>query len=66
MIGNYPWIQNPQANNYNGHEQTYGYFEVRAKFQTTSGMASAFWLQSVNIGNPIGDPQNAGVEMDIF
>jgi len=48
-----------------GFEQTYGYFEARVKFNTTSGMWSAFWLQSQTNGVPVGDPATAGVEMDI-
>jgi beta-glucanase (GH16 family) len=47
-------------------EQTYGYFEARARFHTTSGQWGAFWLQSPTIGFPVGDPEHAGVEMDIF
>lgn len=50
----------------NHFEQTYGYFEVRAKFHTTSGQWSAFWLQSPTMGQPVGNPEAAGVEMDIF
>ncbi len=48
-----------------GFEQTYGYFEARMKFNSAPGQWSAFWLQSPTIGNPIGDPATAGVEMDI-
>jgi beta-glucanase (GH16 family) len=47
-------------------EQTYGYFEARVRFHTTSGQWAAFWLQSLSIGNPVGDPEHAGVELDIF
>lgn len=48
-----------------GFEQRYGYFEARMKFNSSPGMWSAFWLQSPSIGNPIGDPATAGVEMDV-
>jgi beta-glucanase (GH16 family) len=54
-----------QASGPAGFEQTYGYFESRMKFDNASGQWSAFWLQSPTIGNPIGDPATAGVEMDI-
>lgn len=46
-------------------EQAYGYFEARIDFDDAPGMWSAFWLQSPTNGNPIGDPANAGVEIDI-
>jgi beta-glucanase (GH16 family) len=48
-----------------GFEQTYGYFEARVKFNSSPGQWSAFWLQSPTLGNPVGDPAAAGVEMDI-
>lgn len=48
-----------------GFEQTYGFYEARMRFNSTSGMWSAFWLQSPTIGTPVGDPATAGVEMDI-
>ncbi|MDX6719143.1 MAG: hypothetical protein QOJ63_1397, partial [Solirubrobacteraceae bacterium] len=48
-----------------GFEQTYGYFEARMKFTSSPGQWSAFWLHSPTFGNPIGDPESAGVEMDI-
>jgi beta-glucanase (GH16 family) len=48
-----------------GFEQTYGYFEARMKFNNAPGQWSAFWLQSPTLGNPLGDPATAGVEMDI-
>lgn len=49
-----------------GFEQTYGYWEARVRFHDSSGTWSAFWLQSDTIGFPQGNPQVAGVEMDIF
>jgi len=48
-----------------GFEQTYGTFEARLRFHTSPGMWSAFWMQSPTIGEPIGAPEEAGVEMDI-
>jgi beta-glucanase (GH16 family) len=48
-----------------GFEQTSGYFEARVKFNSRPGQWSAFWLQSPTLGNPMGDPAAAGVEMDI-
>jgi hypothetical protein len=48
-----------------GFEQRYGYFEARVRFNNAPGQWSAFWLQSPTLGNPIGDPATAGVEMDI-
>jgi beta-glucanase (GH16 family) len=58
MIGSY---RHPAG----GFEQTYGYFEARMKFDNAPGQWSAFWLQSPTLGNPLGDPATAGVEMDI-
>jgi beta-glucanase (GH16 family) len=48
-----------------GFEQTYGYFEARVKFASSPGQWSAFWLQSPTIASPLGDPETAGVEMDV-
>ena len=48
-----------------GFEQTYGYFEARMKFNSAPGQWSSFWLQSPTIGDPRGDPEEAGVEMDV-
>lgn len=47
-------------------EPKYGYFEIRAKLPKIKGPQSAFWLQSPTYGKTIGDPQNSGVEVDIF
>jgi beta-glucanase (GH16 family) len=54
-----------QANGPAGFQQAYGLFEARVRFNSAPGQWSAFWLQSPTIGNPIGDPATAGVEMDI-
>ena len=35
------------------------------QFDSSPGQWSAFWLQSRTIGNPLGDPATAGVEMDV-
>ncbi len=43
----------------------YGYIEARIKYNDSPGMWSAFWMQSPTMGNPIGDPQTAGTEIDI-
>jgi beta-glucanase (GH16 family) len=48
-----------------GFEQRFGYFEARVQFDNAPGQWSAFWLQSPTIGNPMGDPATAGVEMDV-
>ncbi len=46
-------------------EWRYGKFEVRASFVNKHGSWSAFWLQSATMGNPIGNPQAAGMEIDV-
>ena len=43
----------------------YGYIEARINYNDSPGMWSAFWMQSPTMGNPIGDPQTAGTEIDI-
>jgi beta-glucanase (GH16 family) len=43
---------------------TYGYFECRAKMQQSTGIWSAFWLQSPKISNG-EDPSKFGAEVDI-
>jgi beta-glucanase (GH16 family) len=43
----------------------YGYFEARIRFQDAPGSWCAFWLESPTIGNPLGDPGTAGVEIDV-
>lgn len=47
-------------------ETTYGYFECRVKLQRTHGNWSAFWLQSPDFGEFIGDPARSGAEIDIY
>jgi beta-glucanase (GH16 family) len=46
-------------------EFKYGKFEVRAAFSNEYGSWSAFWLQSATMGTPIGNPQLAGMEIDV-
>jgi beta-glucanase (GH16 family) len=45
---------------------THGYYESRCRLLNSPGAWSAFWLQSPTIGKPVGDPANAGVEMDVI
>jgi beta-glucanase (GH16 family) len=47
------------------YQPLYGYVEASISNAGSSGVNQAFWLHSPTIGNPIGDPWNAGVEMDI-
>ena len=44
----------------------YGYWEAAIRFKYQSGMQTSFWLQSPTIGKIIGNPQQSGVEMDVF
>jgi beta-glucanase (GH16 family) len=46
-------------------EARYGYFEARIRFHTAPGNWCAFWLANATIGDPLGDPGTAGVEIDI-
>ena len=43
----------------------YGYLEASIQFSTSRGMWSAFWLQSPNEGQFIGDTSASGAEIDI-
>ncbi len=45
---------------------TYGYYEARLRPHQSPGNWCSFWLDSPTIGNPIGDPGTAGVEIDII
>jgi beta-glucanase (GH16 family) len=47
-------------------EPTFGYFECRMKFQRQIGHWAAFWINTPTMGNPIGDPAAAGVEIDVI
>lgn len=46
-------------------EWKFGKFEARIDFDSTPGMWSAFWVQSDTLGNPLGNPGLAGVEIDV-
>lgn len=48
------------------YETAFGYFETRMKVQSQVGHWSAFWLQTPDMGQHIGDPGRAGVEIDII
>jgi beta-glucanase (GH16 family) len=43
----------------------YGYWEASIQFSGSPGMWSAFWLQSPNEGQFLGDPSASGAEIDI-
>ena len=45
---------------------TYGFFEARLRPSEAGGNWCAFWISSPTIGNPIGDPGTAGVEIDVI
>ncbi|MGZ3691902.1 MAG: glycoside hydrolase family 16 protein [Pseudobdellovibrio sp.] len=47
------------------YKAAFGYYEAKIKFRSAPGEWCAFWLQSMTIGNPLHDPANAGVEIDI-
>ena len=44
----------------------FGYYEARARFRDSAGHWCAFFLYPSTIGNPLGNPAVAGVEIDIF
>lgn len=46
-------------------DATYGYWEARIEFLGSPGMWSAYWIQSPTMGNPIGNPGTAGMEIDV-
>jgi hypothetical protein len=48
-----------------GFEARYGYFEARIRFSSAPGNWCAFWLAAPTIGDPLGDPGTAGVEIDV-
>lgn len=43
----------------------FGYVEARIMFHTAPGSWSAFWSNSPTHAQPIGDPERAGMEIDI-
>lgn len=46
--------------------QTYGYWEANVRYQYQPGMQCSFWIQSPSQGSIINNPQQSGVEMDVF
>jgi beta-glucanase (GH16 family) len=48
------------------YEPTYGYFEARIRFLDSVGQWCSFFIYPRTIGNPVGDPGTAGVEIDVF
>ena len=42
-----------------------GYFEARIRFSDAPGSWCAFWLNADTNGKPVGDPEHAGVEIDV-
>lgn len=46
--------------------QKYGYFECRAKLQSSVGTHSSFWLQANSMASAPNDPFGVGAEIDIF
>lgn len=44
----------------------YGKFEARIDFDGASGVNQAFWMQTPTIGDPMGNPSVAGIEVDII
>jgi beta-glucanase (GH16 family) len=44
----------------------YGYYEANVRYHFRSGMQCSFWLQSDTMGSIIGNPQQSGIEMDVF
>ena len=49
----------------NKFDARYGFFEARIRFDSTPGEWGAFWLIAPTVGTIIGDPENAGVEIDV-
>jgi beta-glucanase (GH16 family) len=47
-------------------EPSFGYYEARIRFRDAPGMWSAFWMQTPTMGQHIGDPGKAGMEIDIL
>lgn len=49
-----------------GFLHTYGYWEANVRFQYRPGMQCSFWMQSPTNGVIVNNPQQSGVEMDVF
>jgi len=47
-------------------QATHGYYECRCRLQKENGFWSAFWLASPTFGNPVDDPVQSGVEIDVM
>lgn len=47
-------------------ESSVGYYEARIRFEDSPGMWSAWWSHTPTMGQPIGDPARAGMEIDIL
>jgi len=47
-------------------KQAYGYFEVRCKAPTTSGINNSFWLMGGSMNNKVVEGGYDGAEIDIF
>lgn len=47
-------------------ESAFGYYEARIRFEDSPGMWSAWWSQTPTMGQHIGDPARAGMEIDIL
>ncbi len=43
----------------------FGFIEARVRFQSSPGVAAAFWLQSYQNGEPVGDPATDGAAIAI-
>lgn len=48
------------------YQPTFGFIEARIRFQPSPGEWGAFWLQSDTYSEPIGNPAEAGAEVDII
>ena len=46
-------------------QMKYGFIEARLKLRPTGKAFMGFWLQSATIGQPVGSPETAGVEIDV-
>lgn len=58
--------RSPHINTQGKLEAVYGYYEARVRFLDSPGEWCSFFLWPRTMGNPLGDPGRAGVEIDIF
>jgi beta-glucanase (GH16 family) len=56
----------PHISTWRKVELKYGYFEARVRFLDSAGEWCSFFLYPQTIGNPLGDPGTAGVEVDVY